>query len=130
MTVFFGLPVELNEAHRIFGVPVQIVTWDYQASDALRDHLKSFGVNLFHTDKGQYIIGYEFKGLNMWAGEDYKSFVSCRKFLAQLSEMTHNFNVAMKLANADLSVVNLYPMECDTYTVHYPEPFIIEGEEA
>lgn len=54
MTVFFGLPVELNEAHRIFGIPVQIVTWDYQASDALRDHLKSLGVNLFHTDKGQY----------------------------------------------------------------------------
>ena len=131
MTVFFGLPVELLEAHRIFGVPVPSDTENYRyKSECLSAHLQTFGLDLFHTDRGQYIIGYEFEGVGVGAGEDHKSFVSCRKFLAQLSEMTHNFNVAIKLAKADLSVVNLYPMEYETYAVHYPEPFIIEGGEA
>lgn len=119
MTVYFGIPVLFEEAARIFGVP-------RIDEKGLSDHLKPFGIGYFYSDKGQIIVGYEIEGIDRCAGEDGKSFLPYYKVAAKFHELAHRFSVAMKLSNADMREVAVYPMECECYTVNYPEPFIIE----
>ena len=124
MTVYFGIPVEKEEAHRIFGISVPTEENVYKAP-FLNNYLSSFELKLYYTDKGQFIIGFILENLNPGGGEDGKSFVSFEKFIAQLCEVNQKFKEAMKLAKADLSAVNIYPMESETYIVNHPEPVII-----
>lgn len=55
MTVYFGIPVEKEEAHRIFGISVPTEENVYKAP-----YLSSFELKLYYTDKGQFIIGFIF----------------------------------------------------------------------
>jgi len=128
MPLVFGIPVEMNEAMRIFGLPYDPKIY-HENYNILSAHLKQYDVNLFCTDKGQYIFGYLIDGLDMWAGKLHKNFVQYHLLIAKFQELAVKFRVAMKMLNADLREVKLYPMECKCYTVNYPEPVIIEIDE-
>ena len=137
--LFFGIPVTLEEAYRIFGVDIEMIKEEivlkhkcnlgmYHTIQAhLNDYMyaylgkKAVKLNVISTDKGQYVIGYRIE-------EDilpWNRFKNVDDFIALLIDLKELFYEEMGECNADLSVVTLEIMEGESEVVHNPMPYII-----
>lgn len=133
MTVFFGIPVKLDEAMRIFGLPCNVDecnNLDKNIILRLRGHLEQCGVYFFQLYNGQFIFGYVIGGLDVCAGRDRESFVPYYQMMTKLHELAKQFHTAMRLLKADLREVFVYSdsEEGIGYSVKNPEPMVFEGD--
>lgn len=137
--LFFGIPVTLEEAYRIFGVDIKNVKEEivlkhkcdlgmYHMIQAhLNDYMhtylgkKAIKLNVISTDKGQHVIGYKIEeDISPW-----NRFKNVDDFIALLVDLKKLFYEEMGKCNADLSVVTLEIMEGEPEVVHNPMPYII-----
>jgi hypothetical protein len=137
--LFFGIPVTLEEAYRIFGVDIENVKQEivlkhkcdlgmYHTIQAyLNDYMyiylgkKAIKLNVISTDKGQHIIGYKIEeDISPW-----NRFKNVDDFIVLLNDLKELFYEEMRKCNADLSVVTLEIMEGEHEVVHNPMPYII-----
>lgn len=137
--LFFGIPVTLEEAYRIFGVDIENVTEEivllhkcdlgmYHAIQAhLNDYMctylgkKAVKLKVISTDKGQHVIGYKIEeDISPW-----NRFKNVDDFIALLKDLKELFYEETGKCNADLSVVTLEIMEGEPEVVNNPMPYII-----
>ena len=132
MPTYFGLPLNLNEIIRILNLSTLMDNtfesftrqiYDYEIYNKIRKHIKSStNLDLFITDKGQYILGYEIKEIN----DVWNNFVDADQLIEILKQLKINFEEDMLTLNADLFHVELERMENDNIYVNYPKPFVIQ----
>lgn len=137
--LFFGIPVTLEEAYRIFGVDIKNVKeeivlkhkCDLGMYHTIQSHLndymytylgkKAIKLNVISTDKGQHVIGYRIEeDISPW-----NRFKNVDDFIALLVDLKKLFYEEMGKCNANLSVVTLEIMEGEPEVVHNPMPYII-----
>jgi hypothetical protein len=139
-SLFFGIPVTLDEAYRIFGINIEnvkkeiILKYKYNNPGVyyvIQAHLdkyiytylqeKAVKLNVISTDKGQYVIGYRIEeDISPW-----NRFKNVDDFITLLVDLKKLFYEEMGKCNADLSVVTLEIMEGEHEVVHNPMPYII-----
>ena len=137
--LFFGIPVTLEEAYRIFGIDIERIKQEivlkhkcnlgmYHTIQAhLNDYMytylgkKAIKLNVISTDKGQYVIGYRIEeDISPW-----NRFKNVDDFIALLIDLKTLFYEEMWKCNADLSVVTLEIMEGEPEVANNPIPYII-----
>lgn len=137
--LFFGIPVTLEEAYRIFGVDIENVKQEIVLKyncDLQKHHLmyaylceymffylgkKKVRMNVLPTDKGQHVIGYKIEeDISPW-----NRFKNVDDFIELLLDLKELFYEEIVECNADLSVVTLETMEGEPEIVHNPIPYII-----
>jgi hypothetical protein len=137
--LFFGIPVTLEEAYRIFGVDIENVKQEivlkykcnlgmYHTMQAhLNDYMytylgkKAVKLNVISTDKGQHVIGYKIEeDISPW-----NRFKNVDDFIVLLVDLKKLFYEEMGECNADFSVVTLEIMEGESEIVNNPMPYII-----
>lgn len=138
--LFFGIPVTLEEAYRIFGVEIENVKQEivlkHKCDIQKHHHLiyaylceymfmylgkKKVRINVLPTDKGQHVIGYKIEeDISPW-----NRFKNVDDFIVFLDDLKTLFYEEMGKCNADLSVVTLEIMEGEPEVVHNPMPYII-----
>jgi hypothetical protein len=135
MPVYFGLPLNLDEVIRILNISDLIYNKfetspypikDYQINsfkyEQINKYVKSCTkLNLFSTDKGQYILGYKIKQID----DVWNNFTTADKLIEILNQLKTDFEEDMITLNADLFHVELERMENDNIYVNYPQPCII-----
>ena len=137
MTVYFGIPVTIIEAYRIFGINIENtieeilkkynltreIYIDGYLVDVLNKYLKeSCKIKIYSTDKGMYVIGYEIKEVSNVSD----TFINMDNFIILLLQLKKLFIEETIRLNADLSKVNLAYMEGnDNDIVSNPIPYII-----
>ncbi len=136
MPTYFGLPLNLNEIIRILNISTLIddafesftrQIYDYEIYDKIRRYIKSrskLNLDLFSTDKGQYILGYEIKEI----GDVWNDFVDADQLIEILKQLKTDFEEDMLTLNADLFHVELERMENDNIYVNYPKPCVIQWD--
>jgi hypothetical protein len=141
MTLYFGIPVCLREAFRIFRQDIEFVEQkclnklnikkdtNYYIDNILLNEINEYlktntTIQVFPTDKGQYIIGYEIEEpSNVWS-----KFINVDNFVIKVMNLKNKFSEEMCILNANLNEVTLEYMECskkDQIKVKNPIPYII-----
>jgi len=141
--LFFGIPVTLEEAYRIFGVDIENATEEivlrhkclgmHHAIQAhLNDYMctylgkKAVKLKVISTDKGQHVIGFKIEeDISPWKRFIIRSPKNVDDFIALLKDLKELFYEEMGKCNADLSVVTLEIMEGEPEVVNNPMPYII-----
>jgi hypothetical protein len=122
--IYLGYPVRSVEAFRIFGQTMDHPLYDCQNDRQLSKYLKTYNLDFYGTDKGQYIIGLPIKEFDdMW-----NKFTNVDDSIILLINLKKEFKKRMLLANADTSKVTIEYMESgmdDAETLMNPEPFIM-----
>lgn len=136
MSTYFGLPLNLDEIIRILNISTLIENTFESLTRQPKNyeiiHIKYYQIkkyikscskmDLFETDKGQYILGYEIKQIR----DVYNNFTSVNKLIEILRQLKTDFEEDIIILNADLFHVELERMENDNIYVNYPEPCIIQ----
>ena len=104
MTVFFGFPVNILEAFRIFNLEldeINSINDIIKSIKSLEDYLLSNNsdIKIYETTKGLYIIGYEIKEVsNVWSkfiDTDELIFLLLKlkkKFVKDMDKLNSNWN--------------------------------------
>ncbi len=145
MPTYFGLPLNLNEIIRILNISTIIDNtfelimnkqhnknrqlYDYEINNfkfyEIRKYVKSHTkLDLFVTDKGQYILGYKI----IQIADVWNNFVDADQLIEILKKLKIDFEEDMLTLNAELFHVELERMENDNIYVNYPKPFIIQWD--
>ena len=128
MTVFFGFPVNILEAFRIFNLEldeINSINDIIKSIKSLEDYLLSNNsdIKIYETTKGLYIIGYEIKEVsNVWS-----KFIDTDELIFLLLKLKKKFVKDMDKLNANWNEITLKYMESETtLTIKDPTPYIIE----
>jgi hypothetical protein len=141
MPVYFGFPINYEEAFRILNLDLELATqnildknknlqkdniWSGYYYVQLEQYFKNkpIKLNIFPTDKGQFIIGYEIKE----AEDVWNKFINMDEFMVLLFQLKKKFQEEMELLNADWASVKLEYMEGSVeqqIVVKNPIPYII-----
>lgn len=135
MPVYFGLPLNLDEVIRILNIselidnnlellryPIKDYQMDSFKYEQINKYLKSLTkLNLFSTDKGQYILGYKIQQID----DVWNNFTTTDKLIEILNQLKTDFEEDIIILNVDLFHVELERMENDNIYVNYPQPCII-----
>lgn len=140
MPVYFGLPLNITEIMRLLNINVsecnnpkvidKFGTFTYNGNDehakylVITSHLKKNNskMNIFTTDKGQYILGYRIHEIR----DVWNDFTNVDKFIEILNELKNDFEEDINILNIDLFHVELERMENTSVYVNYPKPYIME----
>jgi len=138
MPLYFGLPVICEEAFRLFGLNFEEakceimdkykLTKNMYMDSHFVDGLNRFFeaeemvMRVFYTDKGQCVIGYEMKEVNVFQ----RKYIDVSKFMTILTTLKSLFSKETDKWRANFAVVTLEIMEDEPETVREPEPYIIE----
>ena len=125
MPVYFGLPVTTYEAYRIFNINYDKYKRDH--FNFLNNYFKDnfTKINIFSTDKGQCIIGYEIHEIS----DVWNDFINIDQFIILITNLRTKFAIETKRLGANLERITLEKMEgssSDAEIVHFPVPYIIE----
>ena len=113
MVLYVGYPVTYETACELFGMP--------NNTPNLEDTIRKQGLELYRTDKGQYILGLEVHEVaNLW-GE----FVSVEDGIVFILHQTKRVRECLRNAKVDLSDFYIECMEEEPIRVHYPDPYLI-----
>ena len=141
MYIYFGIPVNIYEIFRIFGLDLQAVTncslvgyvdkyFKMKFTEKnLEQNKKSYifsknieEIQVFKVDYDQYIIGYK---INEYT-DVFSKFINVDDYIALILELKKRFSEEIKILNGDLSEVTLQNMEDgDQEKVKNPIPYII-----
>ena len=128
MPVYFGFPVTIREAYRLFDVKFEETerTWFLQgmALQHLDTHFENLGlsIQLYSTDKGQCIVGYEIEEVsNVWS-----KFINVDEFINKLTTLKETFAQDINKYIQNFSEVTLEYMEGEPEKISFPIPYIIE----
>jgi hypothetical protein len=138
MPTYFGLPLNLDEIIRILNISSLIENYfelltrqptsneiNHIKYSQIKKYIKSCTkLDLFMTDKGQYILGYEIKYIR----DVWNNFTSADKLIEILKQLKDDFEEDIIILNADLFHVELERMENDNIYVNYPKPCVIQWE--
>jgi hypothetical protein len=143
MPTYFGLPLNLDEIIRILNISTildnafelimnkqhnkncQLYDYDIEHFKIyeIRKYIKSrTKLDLFVTDKGQYILGYKIIQIS----DVWNNFINADQLIELLKQFKVDFEEDMLTLNAELFHVELERMENDNIYVNYPQPFVIE----
>lgn len=143
MPTYFGLPLNLNEIIRILNISTfldnkfelimnkqhnknrQLYDYDIEHFKIyeIRKYIKSLTkLDLFITDKGQYILGYKI----IQIADVWNNFINVDQLIQLLKQFKVDFEKDMLILNAELFHVELERMENDNIYVNYPQPCVIE----
>ena len=140
MSMYFGLPLCIEDAFRIFGLDFDVAVaeelkkrnWDKPKFGKmcfyplLDDYFESKGskLKIYHMDKGQFVVGYEVpEPSDVWT-----TLINVDQMIMRLCELRMQFAQETAALNADLSEVTLETMEGDpdmAAKVAYPAPYIL-----
>jgi hypothetical protein len=122
--IYIGYPVRIMEAYRIFGQTMKYDLYNYKNDTDLSKYLQKYQLDLYSTDKGQHIIGFEIKEFNdMW-----NHFTNVDESVILIMNNKRIFKERMALAKADTTKVTIEYMESgvdDAETFDNPEPYIM-----
>ena len=141
MYIYFGIPVNIYEIFRIFGLNLDVVTSSSLhgyvdkyfkmkfAEKKLEQNSKSYifsknieEIQVFIVDYNQCIIGYR---INEYT-DVFSKFINVDDYIALILELKERFAEEIKILNGDLSEVTLQNMEDgDQEKVKNPIPYII-----
>ena len=135
MTVYFGLPLNCEEAARILGLNLDHMmseikikykcSKNYNESYIITEIIEylqvSTKISMYPTDKGQCIFGYEIEE----PSDVWNKFINVDEFIIKLINLKTQFSREMEILNADLSQVTLEYMEGEPKVVKNPIPYII-----
>lgn len=143
MPLYFGIPVDMNEAIRIFGLDISVIEkeiienkpnflknkqeiiYSYDLFQYLDKYFKNHytDIRIFATDKGQYIIGYVIEE----PSDVWNKFINVDEFIILILQLRKKFADEMAALHADLSEVVLEYMEGATNAekTKNPTPYII-----
>jgi hypothetical protein len=126
MPVYFGIPVNMNEAYRLFGLEKKVDD-TCQSWDDLMVFLKEKGMRmeLFATDKGQFILGYIIKE----PSDVWTKFTNVDQSIHILTMLKTEFSWEIEPYKANFREVELEYMEGEPETVRFMVPYIIEYKE-
>jgi hypothetical protein len=143
MPTYFGLPLNIDEIIRILNISTildnafelimnkqhnknrQLHDYDIEQFKIheIRKYIKSrTKLDLFVTDKGQYILGYKIIQIS----DVWNNFINADQLIELLKQFKVDFEEDMLTLNAELFHVELERMENDNIYVNYPQPFVIE----
>lgn len=143
MPTYFGLPLNLDEIIRILNISTildnafelimnkqhnknrQLYDYDIEQFKIyeIRKYIKSLTkLDLFVTDKGQYILGYKI----IQIADVWNNFINVDQLIELLKQFKVDFEKDMLTLNAELFHVELERMENDNIYVNYPQPCVIE----
>lgn len=143
MPTYFGLPLNIDEIIRILNISTildnafeLIMNKQHNKNRQLHDydveHFKIYEIrkyvksltklDLFVTDKGQYILGYKINQIS----DVWNNFINVDQLIELLKQFKVDFEKDMLTLNAELFHVELERMENDNIYVNYPQPCVIE----
>jgi hypothetical protein len=139
MPVYFGLPININEAIRIIKLDN-----DTMINKIKKDHphycthllykyineylTKHQNINskhkmlIYSTDKGQFVLGYELIEIS----DVWNNIISVDKTIVLLLELKKKFHTDIRLFQIDLSCVAIEHMESEPTYENFPDPYILE----
>jgi len=124
MPIYFGLPVRVEEAYRLFDL-------DYDEPGDVYNQVKNInqffqGENMkmsLHTlNKGMYVLGYVLDGLTPWD----KKYYNVNYLIIKLTEYKTLYFVESAPYKENFEQVTLEHMEDEPEKVESPQPYIIE----
>jgi hypothetical protein len=122
--IYIGYPVRMKEAYRIFGQQMQYGEFDYKNDKIMSTYLREYGLDVYSTDKGQYIIGIQVNEFNdMW-----NHFTNVDESITLLLKYKKLFKEKMRKASANTGHVVIEYMEScedDAEIIFNPEPYVI-----
>lgn len=136
MPLYFGLPLNLDEIIRLLNlsscIDDALNLFTKQPKNYEIIHVKYYQIrkfikmhtelDLFATDKGQYILGYEIKQIS----DVWNNFTNYDEFIEILKNFKQKFDEDILTLNIDLFHVELERMENDEMYVNYPQPCVIQ----
>jgi hypothetical protein len=143
MTVYFGIPVDIYEACRIFGLDIERASfhimkkYNFDDQDKVVHYLPNYlrkvlkknydtKIQIHRTYKFQYVIGYEVKEINIIGGRYHLYNVD--EFMMLLLQLKKQFTEEMKIMLADLSEVLIDHIEDEPEVVKEPMPFLVSND--
>jgi hypothetical protein len=128
-SIHFGIPVEVREAYRIFGIPFDPNEFEWgiatsKGNTPLTTYLAQFGLIVGYTDKEQYVIGFKLKEFC----EVGENMMTSSRVIAKLAHLSSKWYAAMNAAKADMTCVNIYPIESEIVPTVMPEPCLLIWE--
>ena len=132
MSLFFGIPVRIEEAIRILRLDLEEITkevkqqkyyGDYTFVDVSNHHLKKIStIQIFYLDKGQCVFGFKIdEPSDVW-----NKFINVDQFVIKLLNLKMLFQIEIEKLNGDLSEVTLERMEGEPEIIKNPIPYILE----
>jgi hypothetical protein len=136
--VFIGYPVNIEEAIRLFKLPIDIESFDsdWKWCQYIDEKIKKYGLHFYPVDKNLWVIGLK---CNKYLGEVYSSdeiynkdhsYKTVDECVTAMMELKAKVSRGMKLAGVDMSEIEITHMEGENIILSYPEPFFINGETA
>jgi hypothetical protein len=125
MPLYLGIPVYICEAARLFGKKVCDMDDTHDILHYIETRMKYMKMDLHYTDKGQYIIGYEIQ--TSAATAEVANMKSVEHFMIQLCTLKELFKREIRPYYDNFRKVEVSPMDGETKTVSFPEPYIIDG---
>ena len=134
MPLYFGLPVGIEEAYRLFDlnfaeIQKEIMQEYNMCSDCyfvdyLNKHLMTdkITIKIFYMGLGMSIVGYQIQETNIFE----KQFINVNDFIIQLTNLKTLFAMETKKFENNFSEITLEHMEDEPEVVHFPEPYIID----
>jgi len=131
MSLFFGIPVRVEEAIRILRLDLEEITkevkqqkyyGDYTFADVANHHLKNTMIKIYYLDKGQCVFGFKIdEPSDVW-----NKFINVDQFVIKLLNLKMLFQKEIEKLNGDLSEVTLEHMEGEPEIIKNPIPYILE----
>ena len=113
MVLYVGYPISYETACDLFRVSRETTN--------IESIVRQFGLELYSTDKGQYILGLKVDPIAHLGGP----FVSVDDGLIHILEQTKKVAECIQKAAVDMSDFMIQPMEDEEIRVHNPPPYLI-----
>lgn len=123
MPIYFGLPVSLEEAYRLFDEDDED---DY--GENLNDFFKKENMKMraYSTDKGQYIIGYVIHSDPIEGFDGKNGMKEVDSFIILLTNLKTLYHTEINKYKKNFKNVTLQAIENESIEVEYPQPYIID----
>ena len=131
MTIYFGIPVRVNEAIRILNLDLEEITkkvmqqkyyGDYTFVDIANNCLKMSKIQIYYLDKGLCVCGFILEE----PSDVWKKFINADELIIKLLNLKSSFQTEIEKLNGNLSEVTLEHMEGEPEIIKNPIPYIIE----
>jgi len=137
MPLYFGFPLNLEETIRILNITYLIdnaleqqqqidsnLNIEVFMQSEIKKYLKNNNskLNLFSTDKGQYVLGYEIESVS----DVWNEFIDVNNFIVLLKNLTIEFKNELLILNAITSKVMFERMENTGVRMTNPKPCVIQ----
>ena len=125
MPVYFGFPVTIREAFRLFNLQFDEDIPKFNLDLQLNMHLDKFGLDIcmYNISKDMYIIGYTIDEIsNVWS-----KYINVDELIILLTSLKIKFANDITKYGANFSKIKIeYAEEEKSEIIHFPVPYIIE----